>query len=277
MDGGAGTAGSAYSGARMKVAAWSSVACRARRCRRGFTLVELLVVIAIIAIMMALLFPSLKGIKQRAMQLTCLQQLRTWGQAMTLYLADNQKFPDKRFGVLASWLGKGGQSPGYAVEGLQADDRVLNKYAGGPYAPTAEVPLAHCPAEIKTTHTRGFDSIYDSEGSSYMPNAPTSDSATSGGGAHEGLAGDGLVFTSNLGRKVGEVAYPTRMVAIAEDGALAASWWSAAAYALNGRDFQWHGAWNKFNVVFVDGHAGYIQVEPQTISGKDYTFHREMQ
>ena len=257
-----------------------------RRSARGFTLVELLVVIAIIAILLALLFPSLKGIKQRAMQVTCLQQLRNWGQAMTLYLADTQKFPDKRFGCLVSWLGKAGKVAGYGSEGMQADDRPLNKYAGGPYSPTNEVPLARCPGEIQTSHTRGYASIYDAEGSSYMPNGPTDDAATNGGGAHEGLAGDGLILNRNVptpainpnypGRQVGEVAYPTRMVAIAEDGAFAASWWSATRWNLDRPSFQWHGQWDKFNIAFVDGHAAYIQLQPQTISGKDYTFHREM-
>lgn len=244
---------------------------------RGFTLVELLVVIAIIAILLALLMPSLKGIKQRAVQLTCLQQLRNCGQAMTLYLADNQKFPDKILGAQASWLGKAGRAGGYGVEGLQADDRPLNKYLGGPYSATNEVPIARCPGDRQTIYTRGYPTWYDAEGTSYVPNTPTSDAATSGGGTHEGLAGDGLVNTGNVGRKLGEVAYPTRMIAIAEVGAFADCWWSSAQWTADRQHFLWHNQWDKFNIVFADGHGGFIQLQPQTISGKDYTFHREMQ
>src|SRR5262249_47254776 len=53
--------------------------------RRGFTLVELLVVILIIAILMGLLLVALKGVRQRASETNCLQNLHQIGVAMRAY------------------------------------------------------------------------------------------------------------------------------------------------------------------------------------------------
>lgn len=63
--------------------------------KKGFTLIELLVVIAIIALLMAILIPSLRKAKEKVKEIACQSNLRNVGMAVLLYLNDyNRTLPN---------------------------------------------------------------------------------------------------------------------------------------------------------------------------------------
>lgn len=93
----------------------------------AFTLVELLVVIGIIAILVAILLPTLNRAKQQANTTKCLASLRQIGQAFHLYAHDNkdvwpvvrQDLPDlPNTTITANWYWTDMVGP-YATKGKQ--------------------------------------------------------------------------------------------------------------------------------------------------------------
>ncbi len=62
-------------------------------CRRAFSLVELLVVIAIVAILIAILLPSINKARDQANRTVCLNNLRQVGMAVNVYVHDHDELP----------------------------------------------------------------------------------------------------------------------------------------------------------------------------------------
>ena len=67
--------------------------------RSGFTLIELLVVIAIIALLMAILMPTLQRVRRQAKAVVCQSNLHQWGLAFSAFAAEHDGSL-----ILAGWL-----------------------------------------------------------------------------------------------------------------------------------------------------------------------------
>ena len=62
--------------------------CKTRPAR-ALSLIETLVVIAVVSLLIALLFPAINSLRNRADDIRCLSNLRTSGAAMRVFIADN--------------------------------------------------------------------------------------------------------------------------------------------------------------------------------------------
>lgn len=118
--------------------------------RLGFTLIELLVVIAIIAILAAMLLPSLSRAKETGRRISCLNNLKQLGLAAQVFVDDNQGYYPPR----------SSQTP-------PALDRWPDKFYDN-YG--RNVKLLLCPSETTTPATEGDTTVADSAPRSYLIN-----------------------------------------------------------------------------------------------------------
>jgi len=132
--------------------------------RRAFTLVELLVVIAIIAILAAMLLPTLGGAKHAAWRVQCVNNEKQMIVSWALYSGDNRE----------ALVPNGGRSTAptsgaylWVYGGNHGDDQTLTNIqylVGNNYALFApylkSVPIYKCPADRTLWPVRGKGNVF---------------------------------------------------------------------------------------------------------------------
>ncbi len=115
-----------------------------------FTLIELLVVIAIIAILAAMLLPSLARAREMANRAACTGNLRQCVQTMQLYSQNNNDWvstcPIDKDGWVAPWFG---------VKGVGGD-----LGANDPDCPVQMRKVTYCPSAVNSDNIKNRQSAY---------------------------------------------------------------------------------------------------------------------
>jgi prepilin-type N-terminal cleavage/methylation domain-containing protein len=124
------------------------------RCRPGFSLVELLVVIGMIAMLIAILLPSLRGARAQATRVACESNLRQLAMASVGYALDNHDYLP-----FPNWANANGYyaGPGWLYQaGTAFTPAAVNGGALWPYLRVPNVYFCAAddgPFEAGTTHT----------------------------------------------------------------------------------------------------------------------------
>jgi len=219
----------------------------------GFTLIELLVVVAIIALLMAIIMPSLRAARQLAQGTVCTSNVRQLSMAWTVYADGNDS---KMVGAQVSlntwvsyeWVHRRAESgdPGF-IAGMSGHDSELAGIRSGalyPYLKTTKV--FHCVADAswkKNKHKASLTAV-ESPYRSYA--------------VQDGLNGWGY-FEQEPVHKITELREPAKKyVFLEEDEGQGSHNWGSWILDKDGNSF-WDpiSIWHKKSSTlgFADGHA----------------------
>ena len=218
--------------------------------QNGFTLIEILVVVAIIALLVAILLPSLRQARSQAKRLVCKSNLRQLAIGWDLYLSDHD---GKFFQGINANLEYGGW------EGLvKASPRPLNRYLGLDDDLKAEnsAMVFYCPAD--TGGVPGYaqkEKAFKYLGTSYQTNIlligqnaiPIWDQNCQE--LHEKIN----VKLKNLNRN--RVCGPSTLLLIGDYG------WVNEWMTYSKQRIEWHEKQCHHNLAFMDGHVEFLPIQ----------------
>jgi prepilin-type N-terminal cleavage/methylation domain-containing protein len=208
--------------------------------KRAFTLTELLVVIGVVAIICALLLPTISAAKAKALRTTCISNLRQINQGLRMYSDDSSDKTPRTPGTA--------NAPGLNWTGYKD---LMKSYVGQNGASSPPKSLFACPADT-------FHYDFFSEFGTYVPtalhdHADSSSYAFNGGNARTNSNAPGIA-----GRTVASIIQPSRTLLVMEAPALIPYSWHDPKRPFTKENAIFNDAKNV--VSFVDGHVNYIKI-----------------
>lgn len=139
--------------------------------RKGFTLIELLVVISIIAVLMAILAPSLGRAREQAKFTRCKANLKSYGLMALMYIDDNDGVMPNAWTSFYSQRTYDGEPHRYCRWHNPDFDLVRHPEYAGPFWPYLKGKDIHiCPSFHKIAHRYGPSHPEHVEGVPIVPN-----------------------------------------------------------------------------------------------------------
>lgn len=223
----------------------------------AFTLIELLVVVSIIALLVALMLPSLNKAKAQARVVVCANNLHSIGLGWTYYLQDNNDtFPSYNDTRLIYWYYGGKEK---VVSSYNMSYRPLNPYVSKAIQKEDSAPVFRCPGDRPVQGEMQGNSVYDYYGNCYVLNYWLTFHPDPNTG----------VILDKIPVRLSDVKVAHCRLILAGD-----CQWLYAALNIPSTDASFHTAKDKANMLFLDGHIRYMDI-PRTNwnVADDYTWY----
>jgi prepilin-type N-terminal cleavage/methylation domain-containing protein/prepilin-type processing-associated H-X9-DG protein len=240
-----------------------------KRGTRAFTLIEILVVVAIIALLIAILLPSLSRAKAMARMVQCQSNLHQLATAFCMYTGENKgRLPGTTFDPYADWLGRRNKPPltGWG-SGREPEDGVIWKHMG-------RQKMAYiCPDDDRKTEDPSY-AANQLRAFSYTCNMLVSGARTETlTGAHTPLSSFNSPNHTGRGSGPPMKAFDGVPMLVEEDYDRTLVWNAEGGWGNTDGITERHlkmGGRGYGNLGFTDGHVGKVQLRPGTPGVSDF-------